>query len=39
MTDLQFWILVAALFVVFNVLLGMFIHTGMSDDEDQRYDC
>ena len=37
MTDLQLWLLIAALSVVFSVLLGKFIHTGMSEDDDSRY--
>ena len=40
MTALTFWLLVAALSVVFSVLLGMFIHAGMMGpgEDDGRYD-
>ena len=35
MTDLTFWLLVAALSIVFSVFLGLFIHEGMrGPDED-----
>jgi hypothetical protein len=40
MTALTFWLLVAALSVVFAVFLGMFIHEGLRgpDEDDGRLD-